>query len=111
MSLLEDMEEALYGASFDDQIGDSFRYKAAGGAFSDKTGFIDYADQDRTLDASTVIEQAITVEVSKTSVPVKPDAQCRVTLPKLAGKTFKPINVGSDASGNCWTFQLQAVNA
>lgn len=109
MTAIEDLEAGLYGSAFDTEIGDTFRYKPAGGVYADRIGFVDYGDTVRSLEGGQAIEQAMTVEVTKTAVPVKPDAACRVQLTKRPGKTFKPVNIGTDVSGNCWTFELVAV--
>lgn len=109
MTFLEDKEAVLFGTAFDNWNGDSLRYMPVGGAYSDKVGFVDYSDQARSLEVGIVIEQKISVEISKITVPVEPTAACRVQLPKVPGRTFKPINVGGDKSGNCWLFDLQRV--
>jgi len=111
MSTLEDMEGALYGEPLHSVIADTISYKPAIGSFFDLQCFVDYTDQARSFDGAQVIEQDILIEVAKSSVPAKPDSQCRVQLPKHPGLIFKPVSVGTDKSGNCWVFELVKVNA
>ena len=63
------------------------------------------------LDGAQAIEQDIGVQLLKSAVPQKPSGACRITLGKLAGLTFKPVNVRSDTSGNYWEFEVVKVNA
>lgn len=107
---LEIAEGALYGAPLHGSVGDTISYKPAGGSYGDIIGFVDYTDQARSFDGAQVIEQDILIEVAKDAVPAKPTGECRVQLLKHPGLIFKPVSVGTDKSGNCWTFELVKVN-
>lgn len=110
MTILEDMEGELYGSSFTDIVGDTISYKPDGGSYGDVTCFVDYSDQAISFDGTQVVDQDISIEITKTAVPAKPNANCRIQLPKVSGATFKPVNIGTDQSGNCWKFQVKKVN-
>ena len=49
------------------------------------------------------------VEVQISDLPQRPADADRITLAKVSGRTFKPINVGRDRSGTHWVFELKRV--
>lgn len=108
---LEQAEGALYGAPLHSIIGDTISYKPASGSFGPIEGFVDYGDQAMSYDGAQVIAQDIKVEIAKAAVPAKPDSTCQLQLPKAPGLMFKPVNIGTDPSGNCWVFAVVTVNA
>lgn len=109
---LEEIEAAFLDAPCMAVLGDTIQYRAKGlAAFATIRGYVEHADALRDIGTGQVIEQDITVDVRKSDVPVLPDSLCRVRLPKIAGITFKPANVRSDASGTHWRFELVKTNA
>lgn len=110
MSTLEDMQGALLNGPCMAILGDTLKYRPAGGAWLTFKAYVDHRDNQTSLDGSQVMAQDILVQARKADIPVKPGSGARVTLPKVPGKLFKPINVGSDVSGDHWEFSLQAVN-
>lgn len=112
MSVLEDMEGAFMDGPCMEYLGDSIAYKtAAASSFTEMHAYVDYRDMARSFDGAQAIEQDIGVQLLKSDVPQKPSGACRITLGKLAGLTFKPVNVRSDTSGNYWEFEVVKVNA
>lgn len=108
MPSLEDIEDTME-ASCMSILGDTIQYSLDGGTWSAKKAYVDYADQELDVGNGIAMTQAIRVEVLKTDVTVKPVGTCRITLAKRPGDTFRPINVGSDNSGNMWAFALEKV--
>ena len=107
---IEDMEGVL-DTSCMAILGDTISYKPAGGSFAATKAYVDHREALRALDNATVIEQAITVQLLMADHPVKPGGGARVTLPKIAGAIFHPVNVRFDASGTHWEFELERVSA
>jgi hypothetical protein len=87
-------------------LGDTVRYRPAGGAFADKRAYIDYPETLFSPETGTMIAQDIMVDILKADVPTKPTGSCRITLGALPGKLFKPVNVRSDKSGTHWQFEV-----
>lgn len=92
-----------------DVLGDAIQYAADGVTFAAKQAHVDYADAARAMDTAEVFEQDMTLAMVKADVPARPTGAVRITLPKVAGKTFKPVNVRNDASGTHWVFELKEV--
>lgn len=105
---LDDLTPALDRISVD-LLGDPIEYAADGSAFEGATAFVDYRDASKAFEGAQAIEQDVTVSLLKADVPARPAATARLRLPKLAGKTFKPINVRSDTSGTHWEFEVKEV--
>lgn len=104
-SLTTDLDRACM-----DTLGDTISYKAAGaGTFSDVLAHADYRDSARSFDGAEVIAQDMRFAVLMSDVPAKPTGEVRVQLPKVAGRTFKPVGVGRDESGTHWEFDLKDV--
>lgn len=91
-------------------LGDSVRYRPAGGVFADRKGYVEYPEALRDLENGRAIEQDIMVQLLKADVPAKPGSQCRITLGRLPGMLFKPVNVRSDRSGTHWEFEVVSVD-
>lgn len=109
---LEDIEAGFLDAPCMAVLGDTIQYRPAGRAtFATIRGYVEHAEALRDIGTGQVIEQDVTVDVLKSDVPVRPSALCRVRLPKVAGTTFKPANVRSDASGTHWQFEIVKTNA
>lgn len=109
-STLEDMEGAFLDAPCMAALGDSIRYMAVGGSFVAMLAYVDHAEGSRPLGTGEVIEQDMSVQVLRSDVPVRPSSACRVTVGKVPGKTFKPVNVRRDTTGQFWEFELALVN-
>lgn len=110
MSLLEDLQGSFMDEPCMDTLGDTIRFKPDGGAWATIHAYVDFSEQGRTIEAGMVVEQNMLVTVLMRDVPVKPNANCRVTLRAVPGQTFKPANVARDASGTHWIFELVRVN-
>lgn len=87
-------------------LGDTVRYRPVGGVFADKRAYVEFPETLFSPDTGTMIAQDIMVDILKTDVPAKPTGSCRITLGKVPGKTFKPVNVRSDKSGAHWQFEV-----
>lgn len=111
MSILEDMEGSFLNGPCMEYLGDTIRYKPAGGAWASKHAYVDHADQARSIDGGLVIDQNMTVTVLIEDVPTKPSSSCRVEISRVPGYTFRPVNVGRDQSGTHWVFELEQVVA
>lgn len=92
-----------------DVLGDAIQYAHTGTPFVTLRAHVDYRDASRPLDVGEVIEQDVTLSILKVDVPGRPTAQTRLTLPRIAGKTFRPINIRTDESGTAWEFEVKVV--
>lgn len=110
MTTLEDLESGM-DAECMAILGDSITFRPAGGSALAIKAYVNFEDMARSLDGTQAIEQNITVQVRKVDLPAKPRAQDRITLGKVAGKIYQPVNVGQDISGTHWNFELRQVNA
>lgn len=108
---LEDLEGEFLDAPTMEILGDSITYKTPGGSFVPIRGYVDFGDQARDLETGQIIAQDITVEVLHADVPVRPTGPCRVTIGKLPGTIYKPVNVRNSRDGNHWIFEVERVNA
>lgn len=108
--VLEDLEASLDEACMAG-LGDGIGYKAVGAStFAAMRAYVEYGELARSLDGGQAIEQDIRVEVLCSQVPARPSDAVRITLGKLPGKVFKPINVGLTDSGTHWAFEVKRVN-
>lgn len=110
MTPLEDLEAEMDDACIS-ILGDSITFRPAGGSARALSAYVEFDEQARSLDGGEAIEQAMKVEVSMADVPIRPKATDRVTLAKIPGRIFQPINVGRNKSGTHWEFELRRVNA
>lgn len=94
-----------------DYLYETIQYKPASGSYGDEKARVEYQDTTRAFETSQVMVQAIRVSLLKADVPAKPNSLCRLTLPRLSGKIFKPVNIGSDEAGTHWEFDVETVNA
>lgn len=113
MTYLPPALEDIAGASLDVPVmatlGDSIQYQAAGGAFVPLRAYVDYADALRDVSTATIIDQDISVEMLVSDLAAKPADADRITLGKLPGLTFKPINVRRSSGGAHWQFEVRQV--
>jgi len=110
VSILEDLQGEFLDAPCMAYLGDTIGYKAAAAStFTAMHAYVDYTDAVISLDGGQVIAQDISAQALRSDIPVKPSAACRVTMARIPGATFKPINVRSDESGRYWNFELQLV--
>ena len=111
MSTLEDLQGEFLDAPCMAHLGDSIGYKAVGSTrYVPMHAYVDYGDALRSIDGGQIIDQDISLEALRSDIAVKPSSDCRLTLARIPGKTFKPINVRSDPSGRAWLFEVKAVN-
>jgi len=92
-----------------DILGDTISYSAAGGAFTPLKVEANYRDADRVFDHAEVAAQDVKLSALKVDVPNRPSSAARLTLPKIPGKTFRPINVRTSESGTEWEFEIEEV--
>jgi predicted YcjX-like family ATPase len=93
-----------------DVLGDTIQYRIAGASdFTTIAAHVDYADKLRSIEGVDAVDQDMRVELLKADVPSKPGATWQIQLPLLPTRRFKPANVGSDASGSHWAFDLKDV--
>lgn len=108
---LEDLD-AIVNRIVADVVGDAIQYRAAGASsYSTLSAHVDYRDEVKAFDGASAMAQDIRVEMLIADVPVKPNGDVRITLPKRPGKVFKPINANYDQSGEHWAFELKDVPA
>jgi hypothetical protein len=105
---LEDFEGGL-NAQCMALLGDSLTYTPVSGSPVTR-GYVDYRDVARDIQTGQIIAQDIMVQILRTDAPVRPSSSCRVALGKIAGTTFRPINIRRDESGDHWEFELEAVD-
>lgn len=115
------MPALLPGESFDElcartvnqepvaRVGDRFFYTPDGGVEASVHGFVEHDEGRRDFGVSAAITQGMTVELSRDIAPVRPNARCRVRLPKLPGQLWSPINVRLNGAGTDWLFELKEV--
>jgi len=93
-----------------DILGDTIQYAADGTMFAARQAYVDYRDAVKAFEAAQVIEQDVTVAgLLKADVPARPTSAARITLTRLPGLTFRPINVRTDAAGTGWEFEVTVV--
>lgn len=108
--VLEDVEATLDEACMAG-LGDGIGYKASGAAtFTPMRAYVEYGELARSFDGGQAIAQDIKVELLRSQVPARPTAAVRITLGKLPGLTFRPVNVGLANSGTHWAFEVERVN-
>lgn len=106
---LEDMD-AIHNRACMDRLGDSIAYQPLGGTFAPARGYVEFGDQVRDLQTGQVIAQDITVEMMCEDTPVRPSGACRITINKLPGQMFRPINVRLGDDGGHWKFEVERMN-
>ena len=110
MISLEDLQGQFLDEPCMEMLGDTIAYKPIGKAWRSMKAYVDHSDQAQTLDASKVIAQDLSLQLLKSQVPSRPSKGVLIRLPKVPLKTFGPVNVRSDASGDYWEFEVIAVN-
>lgn len=93
-----------------DFLAETIQYKVGAGAYSGVGAHVDYRDAVKPLEGAEAIAQDITVAILKSDVAEMPGKTVRIQLSKLAGHTFRPINVRSDDSGTHWEFEVVKAN-
>lgn len=109
MNTLEELESGM-DASCMSILGDSITYRPVSGPAKSIKAYVSFEELARALEVGQAIQQAMTCEVQRSDVAVRPSDACRITLAKVPGKTFKPVNVSLDRSGTHWLFELVKVN-
>lgn len=90
-------------------LGDTIRYTPDGGSEGVFKAHVDYSDADISLGVEQAIDQDITIEARKVDISAEPASGDRLTIDFLSGRTFKPTNASTDASGTHWVFGLKEV--
>lgn len=103
---LEDYTNRLIDAT-DEVVADTIGFRPSGGDWTTKKAHVDYGEALRDINTGRVIDNTITVTVSKRQVADKPGSNTRLTLPKLPGMEFKAIN--SLDHGDDWICEVERV--
>lgn len=108
---LEDLEAEWLDRPVMDALGDSIEFQLAGGSFTAKKAFGEFAEALRDMATGTVIDQDITLQMLIVDLPRRPIGSDRVRIARVPGTTFKPTNVRRSQDGKHWEFELEKVNA
>jgi hypothetical protein len=109
MPRLEDLDRIL-DRTTTDVLGDRIVYRPAGAPlYASLSAIVDYRDGQVPFGGGEVVAQDIKVNVLIVDTPTRPSKDVRLQLPKIAGRTFRPINVRRDEPGTGWEFELQDV--
>lgn len=103
---LEDYTDRLIDAT-DEVVADTIGYRPSGGDWTTKKAHVDYGEALRDISTGRVIDNAITVVISKRQVANKPNGNTRLTLPKLPGMEFKAVNPLDQ--GDDWLCEVERV--
>ncbi len=104
---LTDRMDALHAKKMQDKI----RYVTAAGIVMKDLGcFVDYEDGSLDIGAGQLVDQDISIEIPKSSVPAEPSGAVRIQLPRISGRTFKPGEVKTDQNGTHWVITLREVH-
>jgi len=90
-------------ATCDAMLGDTIRYKIAGGPFANVTAMVEYGRQIRDIGTGQVVDLDHRVSIAKLVMPRRPLGNDRLILPDYPGISFKPVNV--DEVGLDWIFE------
>lgn len=107
---LEDIQDDTLDATCMAALGDSVTYAADGSTFTAFKAYVDYGEALRDINSGQVIEQDITVDMLKSDI-ARPTSAARITLGRIAGATFKPVNIRLDRSGSHWQFNVEKIGA
>ena len=108
MKTLEELEPGM-DAECMSILGDSITYRRASGPTLSLKAYVNFEEVARSIDIGQAIEQAMTAEIKVSDLPQRPALADRITLAKVSGRTFQPINVSRDRSGTHWIFDLKKV--
>lgn len=108
---LEDLEAEWLDRPVMDALGDSIEFQLAGGTFTAKKAFGEFAEALRDMATGNVIDQDITLQMLIVDLPRRPISSDRVRIARVPGTTFKPTNVRRSRDGKHWEFELEKVNA
>jgi len=103
--------EPMMNAQCRDVLGHAIYYTPVGGVR--RTVYVqgNYEDGAVTAGFSAAVEQKIELMVMKTDVPARPSKGVRITLLRVPGKLYEPVDVQNDETGYHWLFNLKAVPA
>jgi hypothetical protein len=107
---LSDIEPMMHSQCMDANSHDIY-YTPVGGSRRTLCVQGNYEDGVVTAGFSAAVEQKIELMVMKTDVPARPSKGVRITLPRVPGKMYEPVDVQDDATGYHWLFNLKAVTA
>lgn len=104
--------DSLTDTAFDDvnaSLGDPIEYSVNGTSYVTIMAWVDYREKARDLGIG-VIEQDILIEILRSDVPTRPASVHRITLPRRAGRVFRPNSDASlDVAGRAWIFSVKEV--
>lgn len=108
---LESRTSALFSAC-DDLLGDTVTITPPGDEMESITLKVHAAHKDARIDfgISSATAQDAVIDIDASKVPGRPGKGWRVTLPRIAGKTFEPRDTERDESGLRWIFGLKEVH-
>jgi len=101
MSDLETETDALDQACAEG-LGETITYIRAGRAPLRFKAHVDYADATKDIGAGQMIEQDMTLAITKLSLPFEPNRHDRIMLSKRPGRAYFPASVANDSSGTHW---------
>ena len=105
---LESMEAEL-DSNVMAALGDAISYTPSGSSALSIRAHVDYEDGEIAVGGAEAIQPDISVEILKSDLPSRPVSADRITLSKVPGKTFRPVNVSTDKSGTHWLADLREV--
>jgi hypothetical protein len=85
-----------------DALGETITYIRAGRAPLRFKAHVDYADATKDIGAGQMIEQDMTLAITKLSLPFEPNRHDRIMLSKRPGRAYFPASVANDSSGTHW---------
>jgi hypothetical protein len=107
---LEDLEDEFLNRVCMDALGDGIQYKVVGGSYVAKKVYGDFAEALRDISTGQVISQDITCQMLVEDLPRRPIDGDRLTINRIAGVTYKPVNVRRSQDGKHWEFEVVKVN-
>jgi hypothetical protein len=102
---LEDVFDDSLIAQVDDILGDTIRYRVAGGTYASVKAYVEYGEALRDISTGRLIDQDNRVTIAKTLLPARPTAKDRIILRRSPDTEFKPINV--EDAGDDWQLAVQ----
>lgn len=113
-SLLENLSAGLRdGPRSAEILGDTITYTPSGGSAQDILGMVEFDEEMAVGGHGAVATQSIEVEIDlefRAARPLDADRLQFPNVPSLAGRTFKPVNIRRNHTGDAWVFGVERVN-
>lgn len=107
---LEDLEDDYLNRVCMDALGDSIQYKVSGGSYAAKKVYGEFAEALLDISTGQVVSQDITCQMLVEDLPRRPLEGDRLTINRISGITYKPVNVRRSQDGKHWEFEVVKVN-